>query len=116
LIRCLLVNAPFYCCKRLLHRRICLLFLLILTLFWALFSLILPRDLNGEGQPKKHLLLARRRHLLQSFLLYSIAIYMNIETRPFSAYKIWLLLLMLVICMLSKNFLRIDFLVCPNFW
>jgi hypothetical protein len=38
----LLVNVPFCCCKRLLHRRICLLSPLILTLFSALFSLILP--------------------------------------------------------------------------
>jgi hypothetical protein len=28
---------------------------LIPTLFWALFSLILPRDPNSEGQPRKHL-------------------------------------------------------------
>jgi hypothetical protein len=46
-----------------------LLFLLILTLFWASFSLILPRGPNDEGQPKKHLMLARRRHLLQSFFI-----------------------------------------------
>jgi hypothetical protein len=52
LLRRLLVNPPFCCCKRLLHQRICLLSLLILTLFWALFSLALPRDPNGEGQPK----------------------------------------------------------------
>jgi hypothetical protein len=62
----LLVNAPFCCCKRLLHRRIYLLPPLVLTLSWALFSLILPWDPNGEDQPKKHLLPARRRRLLQS--------------------------------------------------
>jgi hypothetical protein len=28
---------------------------LIPTLFWALFSLILPRDPNGEGHLRKHL-------------------------------------------------------------
>jgi hypothetical protein len=82
------VNAPFYCCKHLLHRRICLLSLLILTLFWALFCLIIPRDPNGEGQPKKHLLPARQRRLLRSFLLYFIVIYMNVKARPFSADKI----------------------------
>jgi hypothetical protein len=52
LIRRLLVNAPFCYYKRILHLRICLLFPLVLTLFWALFSLILPRDPNSEGQPK----------------------------------------------------------------
>jgi hypothetical protein len=46
-----------------------LLFLLTLTLFWALFSLILPRGTNSEGQPKKHLLLACRRRLLRSFFI-----------------------------------------------
>jgi hypothetical protein len=43
--------------------------LLILTPFWALFSLILPRGPNGEGQPKKHLLPAHRRRLLRSFFI-----------------------------------------------
>jgi hypothetical protein len=46
-----------------------LLSLLILTLFWALFSLTLPRDPNSEGQPKKHLLPARQRRLLWSFFI-----------------------------------------------
>jgi hypothetical protein len=91
-----------------------LLFLSILTLFWALFSLTLPWDPNGEGQQKKHLLPARRRRLLWSFLLYSITVYMNVESCLFSAYKIWLPLSMLVVCMLSENFFWIDFLVCPN--
>jgi hypothetical protein len=65
----LLVNVPFCCCKHLLCRRICLLSPLIPTLFWALFSLTLPRGPNGEGQLKKHLLPARRRHLLWSFFI-----------------------------------------------
>jgi hypothetical protein len=43
--------------------------LLIMTPFWALFSSILPRGPNGEGQPKKHLLPARRRRLLRSFFI-----------------------------------------------
>jgi hypothetical protein len=84
----LLANAPFYCCKRLLHRRICLRSLLILTPFWALFSLILTRGPNGEGQSKKHVLPAHRRRLLWSFLLYSTAGYMIVEFRPFPAYRI----------------------------
>jgi hypothetical protein len=62
--------------------------LLILTPFWALFSLILPQGPNGGGQPKKHLLPARQRCLLRSFLLYSTAGYMIIESRPFPAYRI----------------------------
>jgi hypothetical protein len=52
----LLANAPFHYCKCLLHRRICLRSLLILTPFWVLFSLTLSRGPNREGQPKKHLL------------------------------------------------------------
>jgi hypothetical protein len=88
--------------------------LLILTPFWALFSLILPRGPNSEGQLKKHLLLARWRHLLWSFLLYSTARYMIVEFRPFLAYRIWLLRLMLDVCMSNKNFLRINFPVCPS--
>jgi hypothetical protein len=84
----LLASAPFYCCKHLLHQQICLRSLLILTPFWALFSLILPRGLNGEGQPKKHLLPVRRRRLLRSFLLYSTARYTIIEFFPFPACKI----------------------------
>jgi hypothetical protein len=84
----LLVNVPFCCCKRLLHRRICLLSPLILTLFWAVFSLILPRDPNSEGQLRKHLLPARWRRLLQSFLLCSTAVCMNVGFRPCSACRI----------------------------
>jgi hypothetical protein len=59
--------------------------LLILTLFYALFSLILPRDPNGKGWPRKHLLLARQRRLLQSFLLYFIVVCMNVGFLPSSA-------------------------------
>jgi hypothetical protein len=84
----ILANAPFYCRKRLLHRRICLRSLLVMTPFWALFSLTLPQGPNGEGQPKKHLLPASRRRLLWSFLLYSTTIYMSVESRPFPAYRI----------------------------
>jgi hypothetical protein len=69
LIRRLLVNGPFCYCKRLLHLRICLLFPLILTPVWALFSLIFPRDPNSEGQMQKHLLLAHQRCLLRSFFI-----------------------------------------------
>jgi hypothetical protein len=112
----LLVNVPFCCCKRLIRWRICLLFPLIPTLSWALFSLILPRDPNDEGRPRKHLLPARRRRLSHSFLLYSTAVCMNIGFRPSSICRIWLLLVMLDVCMSNKNFLRIDFLVLPNFW
>jgi hypothetical protein len=65
----LVVSAPFYCCKRLLCRWICLLPPLVPTLSWALFSLILPRDPNNKDQLKKHLLLARRRHLPHSFII-----------------------------------------------
>jgi hypothetical protein len=50
-----------------LRRRICWLLSLIPILSWALFSLNLPRGLNDEGLPKKHLLPARRRCLLQNF-------------------------------------------------
>jgi hypothetical protein len=111
----LLANAPFYCCKHLLHRRICLRSLLILTPFWALFSLVLPRGSNSEGQPKKHLLPAHRRRLLWSFLLYSTTGYVIVESLPFPTYRIWLLRLTLDVCMSNENFLQIDFLVCPNF-
>jgi hypothetical protein len=51
----------------LLHRHICWLLPLILTLSLTLFSLPLPRGPNNEVQPKRHLLLFRRRHLLQNF-------------------------------------------------
>jgi hypothetical protein len=84
----LLVNVPFCCCKCLLHRRICLLSPLIMTLSWALFSLILSRDLNGEGQPRNHLLPARRRRLLWSFLLHSTAVCMNVGFRHSSVCRI----------------------------
>jgi hypothetical protein len=84
----LLVNVSFCCCKRLLRRRIYLLSPLIMPLFWALFSLILPRDPNGKGQLRKHLLLARRRRLLQSFLLCSTAVCMNVGFHLCSACRI----------------------------
>jgi hypothetical protein len=101
----LLVSLPFCYCMRPLHRRICLLLPLVPILTWALFSLTLPRDLNGEGQLKKHLLPARRRRLLQSFLLYSTAICTNVEFRPSSICRTWLLLATLDVCMSNKNFL-----------
>jgi hypothetical protein len=78
---------------------------LVLTPFWALFSLAPLRYPKGKGQRRKRLPPARRRRLLRIFLLYSIAIYTNVKLRPFSAYKIWLLLLMLVICMLNEKIL-----------
>jgi hypothetical protein len=80
----LLVNALFCCYKRLLHQRICLLPPLVPTLSWVLFSLTLPRDPNGEDQPKKHLLSVRRKRLPWSFLLCSTVVYMNVEFRPSS--------------------------------
>jgi hypothetical protein len=88
LIHRLLVNVPFCCCKRLLHLRICLLFPLIMMLFWALFFLILPRDPNGKGQPKNIYCLLVGEVFCGVFLLYSIIVYMNVKSRPFSAYKI----------------------------
>jgi hypothetical protein len=57
----LLVNVPFYCYMCPLHRQISCLLPLNLTMSSALFSLPLPRGPNDEGQPKKHLLLSRRR-------------------------------------------------------
>jgi hypothetical protein len=80
----LLVNVPFCCCKHLLHRRICLLPPLVPALSLSLFSLILPRDPNSEDQPEKHLLPACQRRLLQSFLLYSTTLCMNVEFHPSS--------------------------------
>jgi hypothetical protein len=99
---------------RLLHRQIYFLLPLIPTLSWALFSLTLPRDPNGEGRPKKHLLPARQRRLPQSFWLYSIAVCRNAEFHPSSLCMTWLLLATLDVCMLNKNFLWIDSLVLPN--
>jgi hypothetical protein len=80
----LLVNVPFYCYMRPLHRKICWLLPLISTLSLALFSLPLPRGPNDEGQPKKHLLLSRQRRLMQNFLLHSSVVYKNAEFRLFS--------------------------------
>jgi hypothetical protein len=108
-------SGPFCYDKHLLHLWICLLFPLVLTPFWALFFLVLQQDPNGEDQMQRHLLLARRRHLLSRFLLYSTIVYMNVMLCPFSAYRIWLLLLMMVICTLIRNFLWIDFLTHPSF-
>jgi hypothetical protein len=88
LIHRLQASMPFCYDKHLLHVRICLLFPLVLTPFWALFFLVLQQDLNGEDQMQRHLLLARRRHLLPSFLLCFTIVYMNIMLRPFSAYTI----------------------------
>jgi hypothetical protein len=62
-------NVLFCYDKRFLHLWICLLFPLVLTLFWALFFLTLQLDLNGEGQMQRHLLLARRRRLPLSFII-----------------------------------------------
>jgi hypothetical protein len=63
----LLGNAPFCCYTHLLHRQICLLLTLVLTLSLALFSLSLPRGPNDEGLLKKHLLLFRWRRLQLNF-------------------------------------------------
>jgi hypothetical protein len=63
----LLVDVPFCCYMRPLRRRIRWLLPLIQILSLALFSLPLPRGPNDEGQPKKHLLLSRRRCLLLNF-------------------------------------------------
>jgi hypothetical protein len=64
---------------------------------------------------RRHLLLARWRHFLLSFLLCSSAVYMRAMLRHFSMCRISLLLLTLVACMLSGN-LWIDFLAHPSFW
>jgi hypothetical protein len=50
-----------------LHQRICWLLPLTRLLLLALFFLFLPRGLSDEGQPKKRLLLFRRRRPLLSF-------------------------------------------------
>jgi hypothetical protein len=63
----LLVNVPFCCCTRPLHRRIYWLLPLTHTLSLALFSLSLPLGPNDEGHSKKRPLLFRRRRLLLSF-------------------------------------------------
>jgi hypothetical protein len=77
----LLVNAPFCCYTRLLHRQICWLLPLAQTLFSALFFLSLLLDPNDEGRSKKHLSLFHRRHLLLSFLLHSSVVYRSIGFR-----------------------------------
>jgi hypothetical protein len=63
----LLVNVPFCCYTRLLHRQTCWLLPLTQTLSLALFSLFLPLGPNDEGHSKKRLLLFHRRRLLLSF-------------------------------------------------
>jgi hypothetical protein len=63
----LLVNVPFCCYMHPLHRQICWLLPLILTLSLALFSLPLLRGPNDEVRPKRHLLVFRWRRLLQNF-------------------------------------------------
>jgi hypothetical protein len=87
----LLVNVPFCCYTRLLLRRICWLLPLVQTLSLALFSLSLPRGLNNEGQPKKHILLSRRRHLLPSFWLHSSVVRKSVGFRLSSARMTWFL-------------------------
>jgi hypothetical protein len=61
--------------NHLLHLRMCLLLPLALTLFWVLFFPILQRDLNGEGQMQRHLLLAHRRRFLLFFIILHLCIY-----------------------------------------
>jgi hypothetical protein len=85
-------NMLFCYDKRLLHLQIRLLFPLVLTPFWALFLPTLQRNPNGGGQMQRHLLLAHRRCFLLSFF---IILHRCIYERPFSAYRIWLLLLTL---------------------
>jgi hypothetical protein len=63
----LLVSVPFDCYMRTLHRQTYWVLPLTLTPSLALFSLPLPRGPNDAGQPKRHLLLSRRRRLLQNF-------------------------------------------------
>jgi hypothetical protein len=82
------VNMLFYCDKHPLHLRICLLFPLVLTLFWVLFFPILQRGQNDKGQMQRDLLLARWRCFLQNFLLYSTIVYMNAMSHHFSIYTI----------------------------
>jgi hypothetical protein len=65
----LLVNALFCCYTHLLHRQICLLLPLVLTLSLALFSLFLPWGPSDEGLPKKHLLIFHRRRLQLIFFI-----------------------------------------------
>jgi hypothetical protein len=63
----LLVNVLFCYYMRPLHLRICWLLLLARLLSLVSFFLFLPRDLSDEVQPKKRLLLVRRRRPLLSF-------------------------------------------------
>jgi hypothetical protein len=65
----LLVNAPFYCCKRLLHRQICF---AISINFDTILGLVLPNSSTRSEQrrpAKKHLLPARQRRILWSFFI-----------------------------------------------
>jgi hypothetical protein len=72
------VNVLFYCDKHPLHLRICLLPPLALTPFWVLFTPILQRGPNGEGQTQKHLLLARRRRFKLIFY-YTPRLYVQMQ-------------------------------------
>jgi hypothetical protein len=72
------VNVIFYCDKHPLHLWICLLPPSALTPFWVLFSPILQRGPNDEGQMQKHLLLAHRRHFMLSFY-YTPALYIRMQ-------------------------------------
>jgi hypothetical protein len=81
----LLVNVPFCCYTHLLHRQICCLLPLVLTLSLALFSLPLSRGLSDEVRPKRHLLLFCRRRLLQNFWWHSSIVCKSAEFRLSSA-------------------------------
>jgi hypothetical protein len=63
----LLVNILFYCYMHPLRQQICWLLPLVWLLSLALFFLSLPRGPSDEVQPKKRLLLFRRRCPLLSF-------------------------------------------------
>jgi hypothetical protein len=110
----LLLNIPFYCYMRPLHRQIYWLLPLTLTPSSAFFSLPLPRGPNDEGQPKKDLLLSCQRRLLQNFWLHSSVVYKSAEFHLSSVRTTWFLPVTLGVCMLSENFLRIGSLVLPN--
>jgi hypothetical protein len=64
-----------------LRQQICWLLPLVRLLSLALFFLSLPRGPSDEVQPKKRLLLFRRRRPLLSFLLHSIIVYKNVKFR-----------------------------------
>jgi hypothetical protein len=110
------VNVLFYCGKCPLRPRICLLLPSVLTSFWTWSFPILQWGPSGEVLVWRHLLLARRRCFLVSFLLCSSVVYMSAILHHLSMYMISLLQLMLVACMSSRNCLWIDFLARPSFW